>query len=97
MARRKQVYKITYPNGKIYVGMDLTGALLCFGSPSAHEQIAADLGLGGTYGVGTVIVAHFDEQISDRAAAERQLSVTTNPPVQGFLVLGRRPERSLAA
>jgi hypothetical protein len=29
----KQVYKITYPNGKIYVGMDLTGAVLYFGSP----------------------------------------------------------------
>jgi lipoprotein-anchoring transpeptidase ErfK/SrfK len=43
----------------------------------------APLQEGGTYGVGTVIVAHFDEQISDRAAAERQLSVTTNPPVQG--------------
>jgi hypothetical protein len=28
MTRRKQVYKITYPNGKIYVGMDLTGSLL---------------------------------------------------------------------
>jgi hypothetical protein len=40
--RRKQVYKVTYPNGKIYVGMDLTGSLLCLGSPSAHEQIAAD-------------------------------------------------------
>jgi lipoprotein-anchoring transpeptidase ErfK/SrfK len=38
---------------------------------------------GGTYGVGTVVVAHFDEQISDRAAAERQLVVTTNPPVPG--------------
>jgi lipoprotein-anchoring transpeptidase ErfK/SrfK len=38
---------------------------------------------GGTYGVGMVVVAHFDEQIADRAAAERQLSVTTNPPVQG--------------
>jgi lipoprotein-anchoring transpeptidase ErfK/SrfK len=38
---------------------------------------------GGTYGVGTVIVAHFDEQIADRAAAERQLSVTTNPKVEG--------------
>jgi hypothetical protein len=25
--------------------MDLTGTLLYFGSPSAHEQIAADLGL----------------------------------------------------
>lgn len=38
---------------------------------------------GGTYGVGTVLVAHFDEQIADRAAAERQLAVTTNPPVPG--------------
>jgi lipoprotein-anchoring transpeptidase ErfK/SrfK len=38
---------------------------------------------GGTYGVGQVIVAHFDEEIADRAAAERALSVTTSPPVQG--------------
>ncbi|OBG18812.1 Ig-like domain-containing protein [Mycobacterium sp. 852002-51057_SCH5723018] len=38
---------------------------------------------GGTYGVGTVVVAHFDEQIADRAAAERQLHVTTNPTAQG--------------
>ncbi|MEE6138124.1 Ig-like domain-containing protein [Mycobacterium sp. 050128] len=38
---------------------------------------------GGIYGVGTVIVAHFDEKISDRAAAERRLTVTTNPAVQG--------------
>ncbi|MBV8789500.1 MAG: L,D-transpeptidase family protein [Mycobacterium sp.] len=38
---------------------------------------------GGTYGVGTVIVAHFDEKISDRATAERRLEVTTNPKVQG--------------
>ena len=45
MPRRKQIYKITYPNGKIYVGMDLTGTILYFGSPSAHEQIAADLGI----------------------------------------------------
>src|SRR6476660_8307940 len=37
---------------------------------------------GGTYGVGTVVVAHFDERIADRAAAERQLTVTTNPSVQ---------------
>jgi hypothetical protein len=45
MLRCKQIYKITYPNGKIYVGMDLTGTLLYMGSPSAHAQIAADLGL----------------------------------------------------
>lgn len=30
----KVVYKITYPNGKIYVGMDLTGTLAYFGSPN---------------------------------------------------------------
>ena len=38
---------------------------------------------GDTYGVGTVVVAHFDERIADRATAERQLKVTTNPPVDG--------------
>lgn len=43
MARPKVVYKITYPNGKIYVGMDLTGTALYFGSPNKHE-IADDLG-----------------------------------------------------
>jgi len=37
----KVVYKITYPNGKIYIGMDLTGSLTYFGSPSA-ELVAAD-------------------------------------------------------
>lgn len=42
MGRRKQVYKITYPNGKIYVDMDLTGSMLYFGSPSAAEQIASE-------------------------------------------------------
>jgi hypothetical protein len=28
----KQVYKITYPNGKIYIGKDLTGSINYFGS-----------------------------------------------------------------
>jgi lipoprotein-anchoring transpeptidase ErfK/SrfK len=37
----------------------------------------------GRYGVGTVIVAHFDEPIADRAAAERRLAVTTAPAVRG--------------
>ncbi|MGW5074549.1 L,D-transpeptidase [Rhodococcus sp. NPDC004095] len=38
---------------------------------------------GGTYGVGLVVVAHFDEEIGDRAAAEKAMTVTTTPPVQG--------------
>ena len=44
MARLKQIYKITYPNKKIYVGMDLTGSISYFGSPSAKARIAAELG-----------------------------------------------------
>jgi hypothetical protein len=39
--RVKVIYKITYPNGKIYVGMDLTGTLTYFGSPDP-DAIAAD-------------------------------------------------------
>jgi hypothetical protein len=40
----KIVYKITYPNGKIYVGKDLTDSINYFGSPSpaAKAAIAAD-------------------------------------------------------
>ena len=37
----KVVYKITYPNGKIYIGMDLTGSLTYFGSPRP-AVVAAD-------------------------------------------------------
>jgi lipoprotein-anchoring transpeptidase ErfK/SrfK len=38
---------------------------------------------GATYGVGLVVSVHFDEPISDRAAAEKMLSVTTSPAQQG--------------
>lgn len=31
----KVIYKITYPNGKIYVGKDLTGTLNYFGSANS--------------------------------------------------------------
>ena len=35
------------------------------------------------YGVGTVVIARFDEPVTDRALAEKNLVVTTSPPVQG--------------
>jgi lipoprotein-anchoring transpeptidase ErfK/SrfK len=38
---------------------------------------------GNTYGVGTVVVAHFDEPITDKVAAEKRLHVTTTPRVAG--------------
>ncbi len=31
----KVIYKITYPNGKIYIGLDLTDTIDYFGSPSS--------------------------------------------------------------
>ena len=36
MKRTKVVYKITFPNGKIYVGKDLTGTLTYFGSVDSY-------------------------------------------------------------
>jgi lipoprotein-anchoring transpeptidase ErfK/SrfK len=58
-------------------------------SPSNQTQVYLETVAGGlmqdgaTYGIGTVVVAHFDEAIDNKANAERHLSVTTNPPVPG--------------
>jgi Bacterial Ig domain len=38
---------------------------------------------GGTYSVGAVVVARFDEPVDNKANAERHLVVTTTPPVHG--------------
>ena len=32
----KVIYKITYPNGKIYIGQDLTDTIDYFGSPDSN-------------------------------------------------------------
>lgn len=37
----KVIYKITYPNGKIYIGKDLTDTIDYFGSPNS-DLIAKD-------------------------------------------------------
>jgi len=37
----KVIYKITYPNGKIYIGKDLTDSITYFGSPS-NEIVEKD-------------------------------------------------------
>ena len=38
---KKVIYKITYPNGKIYIGKDLTNSLTYFGSVNS-ELVAQD-------------------------------------------------------
>jgi len=34
--KRKVIYKIIYPNGKIYIGKDLTGSINYFGSAKSE-------------------------------------------------------------
>jgi hypothetical protein len=38
---KKVIYKITYPNGKIYIGKDLTNTLTYFGSVKS-DYVAKD-------------------------------------------------------
>jgi hypothetical protein len=89
-SRHKQVYKITYPNGKIYVGMDLTGSVLYFGSPSAAEQIAADHDadrLGFTFTLRKDILWESETATdSEVRAKERELIVAlgANDPAVGY-------------
>jgi len=69
MPRRKQVYKITYPNGKIYVGMDLTEFVFpCYflGDPNLQPPPQARNLLGLT-GVISQICLTFDGRSSVRS------------------------------
>ncbi|CAN5752453.1 Ig-like domain-containing protein [soil metagenome] len=51
-------------------------------------------GDGETVGIGQPIAVRFDENIPNRAAAERAIKVTTNPPVEGaFYWLSNREVR----
>lgn len=75
------------PVGPGYVltatGSDL-GAAVTEQSPVTFTTTSgAALTDGGTYGVGTVIVAEFAEPVDDRAVAEQGLSVKTVPAVSG--------------
>jgi hypothetical protein len=89
-SRPKQIFKITYPNGKIYIGIDLTGSPLYFGVPSAAEQIAADHRLDAsalTFTLRKEIL--WDSVIATAAevrAKERELIIATgaNNPKIGY-------------
>ena len=51
--------------------------------PYMWDRAGNGINPGGTYGVGMVIRVHFDESIKDKAAAEKALSVVTDPVVEG--------------
>jgi lipoprotein-anchoring transpeptidase ErfK/SrfK len=68
-----------------FVGLPGTSRADDVGLPgvSLSSTSGATLQNGGTYGIGAVVVAHFDAPVGDRGAAEQQLQVTTDPPVSG--------------
>ncbi|MGI9123634.1 MAG: Ig-like domain-containing protein, partial [Mycobacterium sp.] len=52
-----------------------------------HPYVEVQGGFGPNenirYGVGTIVIAHLDEPIADKALAEKNMIVRTNPPVKG--------------
>ena len=61
--------------------------------------LRANVGLlldGGTFGVGQPAVVWFDEKITDKVAAEKALTVTTDPVDARRVALDQRPRGALA-
>jgi lipoprotein-anchoring transpeptidase ErfK/SrfK len=73
------------PGGKIATQPSSFSTLTPPNQTKVYFQTTSEAALadGATYGVGVVIVAHFDEPITDKAEAERRLVVTGSPPVSG--------------
>lgn len=72
-------------DGTVLTAVSLFSTLVPGNQTRAYLTTTATTPLedGGRYGIGTVVVAHFDEPIGDRAAAQKRLSVITAPPVSG--------------
>jgi lipoprotein-anchoring transpeptidase ErfK/SrfK len=54
-----------------------------FTMPYINDLYGAKITNGGKYGVAMVVSVNFDENITDKAAAEKALHVTTSPEVEG--------------
>ena len=66
---RTSNFSTLYPNNYVHPYLEVPGGFAI--NPDVR------------YGVGTVIIARFDEAIGDKALAERNLVVTADPPTQG--------------
>ncbi len=62
-------FSTLYPNNYVHPYLEIQGGF-------AMQD-------GARYGIGTLVVAHFDEPIADKVLAEKNMVVTTDPPVQG--------------
>ena len=66
---RSSSFSTLYPNNYVHPYLEVPGGFAI--NPNTP------------YGVGAVIISRFDEPIADKALAEKNMVVTTDPPVQG--------------
>jgi hypothetical protein len=88
----KVIYKITYPNGKIYVGKDETGNnLLYFGSPN-REYVEKDFNLEELKDITIrkqILFSSEDISNSDLSQKETEFIIKceSNNPAKGYNIL----------
>ncbi len=99
MSRYGVAYKVIWPNGKIYVGSDVTDTIFYFGSPD-NARIAADFPARSQRKIITVTrEILWESQTATRSevlAVERRyiVELRTNDPVVGYNILPRpKPEK----
>lgn len=85
----KVIYKITYPNGKIYIGKDLTDTISYFGSP-ASQLIEGDFTKQERldFTVRKEILFEFDDETPDEDVNKKEVEMIrqykSNDPLIGY-------------
>ena len=82
----KVIYKITYPNGKIYIGKDLTGTLTYFGSVNSElveqdftEEQRKDFSIRKE-----ILIELFDTEEINSSESKLILEYQSNNPAIGY-------------
>ena len=84
----KVIYKITYPNGKIYIGKDLTNSINYFGSAN-HNLISKDFTTEQrrSFSISKEIIWE-GENVSDKEVNEMEMKLIrqykSNDPAIGY-------------
>lgn len=83
---KKVLYKITYPNGKIYVGKDLTNTLTYFGSVNSEiveqdfsEEEKKDFSIRKE-----ILLESYDEKEINQSESKFILKYQSNNPEIGY-------------
>jgi hypothetical protein len=94
----KDIFKITYPNGKIYIGLDLTDSINYFGSANSgiiEQDFTREQRRDFT--IRKEILLEFPDEVDDREVYQREVDLIveyrSNDPAVGY---NRSPKLSKA-